>query len=485
MAVGGRIKSASVGLNDLYISKDICELNEHLRKLRDRPPRELLEAFFPSDFGRLKQMMRGIGFYRPILKTDQGMAGNFLPFRIDLTTEATDLSVRTIQQREGIAIPEAYYDHDKKVVSAVQHAFHGLEFKTVDSMLQNLDGSREAIKGRGPFFFIQPAMTDQVIVFGYDIVNKVNKAVNSFLEIVQQKAIEMEKQYRGTFQDASLLYCQPDVFILSDGTVVVEKINCPDVGLFLNVLDDPFSSILPLIKNTVQKMHETVCTAIISVLDTNKRVAILTRDEVIKSQEDVLEIGEIESIKQGLQSQGIDVDVYSLSMIDEIPIGREVILLNLDYGTKGINRLFDRHHRQEIKCYPNPFFQLASQKASGLSQMIIPSEFHSKFIQLIDSRPKDEIALGQILKRLNQLLCMYDIKSDILHIDIGYEVVPIFRRAMHSWQQLARRIKRYNENGKKEIMIKVMEIPASPANLLITSSTGSRLHTFRFMCVKT
>lgn len=116
----------------------------------------------------------------------------------------------------------------------------------------------------------------------------------------------------------------------------------------------------------------------------------------------------------------------------------------------------------------------------GLPQTIIPSEFHDKFVQLIDSRPKDQMALEQTWNRLDRLLCSYGINSDILHVDIGYEVVPVFRRAMHSWQQLARRIKRYNEN----IVIKVMTLPASPANLLITSSTGPRLHTFRFMCVK-
>ena len=485
VAIGGRIKSASVGLNNLYVSEDVYELDEHLRKLRDKPPRELLEAFFPSDFGRLKQMMRGIGFYRPILKTDQGMAGNFLPFKIDLTTATTDLSVKTIQRREGVAIPEAYCDHDQKIVSAIQRSFHTFEFETVDLMLQSINGSREALKGRGPFFFIQPAITNQEIVVGCDIADKVNKAVNSYLEAIREKAIEMEKHYCGVFQDANLLYCQPDVFILSDGTVIVEKINCPDVGLFLNVLNDSYSSILPPIKNIVQKLHKAVCSAIIGNVDTTKRIAILTRDEVLKSKEDILEIKEIESIRQGLQFQGIEVDVYSLSMIDEIPMGREVILLNLDYRAEHINHLFDRHQRQEIKCYPNPFFQLASQKANGLSQIIIPSEFHNRFIQLIDSRPKDEAALRQVWKRLDQLLCMYGIKSDILHVDIGYEIVPIFRRVVHSWQQLARRIKRYNENGKKEMTIKIMEIPASPANLLITSSTGPRLHAFRFMCTKT
>ena len=103
--VGGRVKSAAVGLDRLFANSDSPGFEKYLSNLRENPPRELLEAFFPSNQGRLKQLMRGVGFYRPVLKTDQGMAGNFIPFYIDSKRKETDLSIRTIVKYELIALP--------------------------------------------------------------------------------------------------------------------------------------------------------------------------------------------------------------------------------------------------------------------------------------------------------------------------------------------------------------------------------------------
>src|SRR3989338_5176365 len=100
VSVGGRIKSASVGF-DVFTQKDE-NFQEQMKKTRDKPPMSILSAFFPSDRNRMKQMMQGIGFYRPILKTDQGMGGNFLPFYVDLDLRVTDLSQRQIVHEEGL-----------------------------------------------------------------------------------------------------------------------------------------------------------------------------------------------------------------------------------------------------------------------------------------------------------------------------------------------------------------------------------------------
>ena len=65
--VGGRVKSAAVGLDRLFANSDSPGFEKYLSNLRENPPRELLEAFFPSNQGRLKQLMRGVGFYLPLL----------------------------------------------------------------------------------------------------------------------------------------------------------------------------------------------------------------------------------------------------------------------------------------------------------------------------------------------------------------------------------------------------------------------------------
>ena len=105
--VGGRIKSAGVGL-DIFVSNGE-NFQTQMKKARENPPIEILNAFFPSDNSRMKQMMKGIGFYRPMLKTDQGMGGNFLPFYINEALDTTDLSQRQIVREEGLIIPELAY----------------------------------------------------------------------------------------------------------------------------------------------------------------------------------------------------------------------------------------------------------------------------------------------------------------------------------------------------------------------------------------
>lgn len=477
--IGGRIKSASVGLDHLYTTDDIVELDSQIRRLRKKPSRKLLEAFFPSDSTRLKQLMRGVGLYHPVLKTEQGMGGNFLPFFIDPNSFTTDLSAKKIYKEEGIAIPEPYYYHDPELVYSVQKAFSVFNLEKTDEILQRVGSIRDAAKGRTPFFLIRPAITDQKIIFGHNIIDRVTEAVNKLLQDISQRASEQERRYSGDSQDSNLLYCQPDVFILMDGTVAVEKINCPDVGLFLIGLQDPFSTILPVIQRVVSGLRKAVCQTLASNIG-SQEIGLVTRDEVFIHQEDLLEIGEIESLKQGLAELGVQLRVYPVSKISEIPTGQAVLLLNIDYEDNKTNILFDRHCRGEIIFYPNPFFQMACQKATGLQEILVPQKHQDSFLRLVGSTPKEKEGLILTWQRLDKLLCKYNVTSDIIHADISKEVVPIFRRSMHSWRVLNKRASRYNEKGE----IKLRSIPAKPDNLIITSDTGPRLHTFRFMFIR-
>jgi len=479
VTVGGRIKAASVGLNHLYARSDAVELDKHLKQLRKRPIRNLLEAFFPADYGRLRQMMDGVGFYRPVLKTDQGMAGNFLPFYIDEKICISDFSVRRIISENGVVIPEPHHNHEKAVVDSVRKAFYSFELEEVASLIQSVDSKRQAEKGRELFMFIRPAITDSKIVFGADIISAVTEAVNNVLAKISIRARELEKQHGGTVQDDRVIYCQPDVYILADGSVAVEKINCPDVGFFISEVEDSLSPIFGSIKKIVYELQKQFFDAIPDIFKKGKAF-LLTRDEVIENKEDVLEIKEIESLLKGLNALGIDLVVYPVSRVDEIPLGSKVILLNINYESIAAKKILDRHCREEIACYPNPFFQIACRDITGLREIVIPEKHLKAFIQLISSFPKNDDAIGNIRKQIENLLCKYQIDSDILHVSVANEVVPVFSRSLHSWRQLARRIKRHDLN--EEVKIKI--IPASPENLMITSDTGPRLHSFRFMFVR-
>ena len=478
--VGGRVKAAAVGLNHLFERRgDVIRLNNWLAALREDPFQELVKAFFPSGKVTTRRRMRGVGFYRPVLKTDQGMAGNFLAFSVDPSLPTTDLSVANICREEGVAIPEPYYTHTSEVTSAIQKAFSVFDFSEVNGILRQIASTRKATKGRTPFFLIRSAITDRPIVFGHDIIKMVAEVVNQCLDRITEKARQEERAYCGSSRDGNLLYCQPDVFVLSDGTVAVEKINCPDVGLFLCGVYNPFASILPSIQKIVLELKEAVCRVIASNVN-SEEMAFVTRDEVLSGQQDLLEIKEIECLREGLGGLGIEIKVYPVSQVNEIPDGQKVLLLNIDYGAPGIEDLLARHCRGELVFYPNPFLQRTCQRTSGLEEAVVPSRHLEQFLQLIGSIPKDSEALSQVLQRIDGLLSKNGIFFDIIHADIGHEAVPVFRPSLRSWRVLKQRISRYN--GR--VIIKLQAIPVVPERLLINSETGPRLHTFRFMFVK-
>src|SRR5437762_3295422 len=118
---GGRIKSASIGLDHLYA--DITEVDTTIKELRQDPPKEFCAAFFPRTGKDLKQALRGVGFFRPSLKTDQGMPGNFFPFSIDLNRQTSDLSRRVVAREEGLAIPEGWFRDRNGLTERVQTSF--------------------------------------------------------------------------------------------------------------------------------------------------------------------------------------------------------------------------------------------------------------------------------------------------------------------------------------------------------------------------
>src|SRR3989338_7392734 len=258
--VGGRIKSASVGLNVFAPGDD--NFQAQMKKTRDNPPMPILSAFFPSDRNRMKQMMQGIGFYRPMLKTDQGMGGNFLPFYVNPTLGMTDLSQRQILQE-------------------LRETFQRLDLRNTDRILGPLlTQSREAEKGRTPFFLIRPALTSSPVIFGRDITEKVTEKVEALLGKVISLAGQMASEARHEF-----LYFLADAFITMDGEVTIEKLHFPDVGFFITELSLD-NSIAREVQGVVNGILSDVFNHVQGLLS-SPIVHIITRDEVLARQEDV------------------------------------------------------------------------------------------------------------------------------------------------------------------------------------------------------
>ena len=464
---GGRIKSAAVGLN--VFNADGENLQERMRRLRKEPPRELLEAFFPSDRARLRQMMEGVGFYRPMLKTDQGMGGNFLPFYIDPSARTTDLSFRTIVKEEGLAIPELYLDHNAGAVRELQEAFRRMDFRETYRVLEPmLKQSREASKGRTPFFLIRPALLSSPVVFGTDITEKVTREVGTLLCRVQGLATEMAN----LIPQCDYLYFLADVFVTTDSEVVVERLHFPDVGFFMTELSLG-DSIAQEVQKVVRGIQDQVFEKALGRIR-SRVVYIITRDEVLERNEDVLEILEIQSISRKLSEAGIQVGVRGVSQAGEIPTGATCLLLNVaEYGSS----LLERYSRRELTCYPSPYLQMASRELNGLRESTVPSQHTRNFLSLIGCNPTNDQTAEGVVSQIDTLLSRHEgIISDFLHVDVnGQESVPVHRKVHHSWKRVANRV-----DDPDHVVLKIREIPITTRNSMITSQTGPRVHVFRF-----
>ena len=473
--IGGRVKSAGVGLDHLY--PEGMDVDEAISRLRRDPPAYLRTAFFPRVGKELAQAIGGIGFFRPSLKTDQGMGGNFLPFHIDSSLACSDLGSRPIGYEEGCAIPEIWHTGVNGYANALQTAFNRLELSVTYEILEKL-GTRNAEKGRRPFFLIRPALPEQPIVFGRDVMSKVQGETTALVERCVRRAYELEMEAVGLARPANILYLQPDVFISNDGMVAVERLNCPDVCFFLGGIEDPYSRVLPEVQSIVATMRDCIVERVLSTIGPN--IVIVTRDEVIERQEDILEIIEIRELETALRRARATVETIPVSRAGSLRGGARLLLLNLDYRLASAGVLLRRHAAGEIKCFPNPYFQIACRDVSGLQQAsLVPGEkHHDRFLAWTRSQPSDERGRADVLRQIDTVLGRNGIKSDIIHAVLETETIPVFRHSLHSWRQFHARTQRSENSGRE---IKFRDIPASPKKLILTSDTGPRLHGFRFM----
>jgi len=231
-----------------------------------------------------------------------------------------------------------------------------------------------------------------------------------------------------------------------------------------------------MIKSVVSPLCDRVSTEIAERIKT-ETLFIVTRDEVLQRQEDLLERAELETLAHNLEQLGKKVVPVCISDVASLKEGSTVLLLNLDYSIPAAFDLFKRHSAGELLCFPNPFFQKACQHWTGLSETTVPDRHRDRFLQIIGSHSDKDEGIRRTMAEVENILCRNGIASDILHVDIG-ETVPVFRHSLHSWQQLYRRIGRYDRPP-----IRIRQVPLTINNSLITSDTGPRLHVFRFMCI--
>lgn len=475
--IGGRVKAAGIGLDHLPIDEtDPIVCDGRIREIIARPPSELLRCFFPSDAKRIKQLLAGVGLLRPSLKTDQGMPGNFAVFEIHPTLTRSDLRRIDICGEEFLAFPEPHADLPPDIVSTVQDTFYGQNLREVASLLEGL-GQRDAERGRTSFFLVRAAQLNETRIFGSDIVRRVEDATGRLIESIIAQAGDQEFADSGHRTPSNLIYVQPDAYISPEGEVEIDRLNCPDVGLFLRGLRHPTSKRLPIAASLMTKMRAAICEAILSRIP-DTEITLLTRDEVIDRAEDLLELGELHELMTALRDQGKMVRVARIREIPSIPTGSAVILLNLNYAAGGIDPLFARHCSGEIRCFPNPYVQRICQRATGLTDIELTEPERGRFLQLVSSKPKNTHGHHDVMYRVHGYLAKAGLDAPIYHVAINEELVPVVAGSLHSWHQVTRRLARHE--GVPRISLR--PLPVRPNASLLTSETGPRMHVYRFLC---
>lgn len=511
--VGGRIKAARIGLEELYpetyhrytadpTPENALLLYTELKELRQQPPRKLLDAFFPHPPERIKQFLNGTGMYRPILKTDQGPAGNFFCFRIASQSEDTTYDIATTQ---GLAVPEIHFTekygsdaHVKEMLKRMIDTYRDNDLIKCNDFLMNLEAqlgtlSREATVGRGPFFFCQPTTTTKPITISEDLVQKIETSASALVNAYERKAYDARRRFRegaslptaitgareADISPPLMYYCQPDVFIDRDGDYTISSINMPDVMMFLTQLTSSGNTVFSAIQEVAHALSSRILTHLNTLLP--HQVYVLTRDEVCMHKEDSLELLEIKALGDYLSSHGHSVRVIASSDIPHISNGSHVLMMNVPIYDGRYHALLHRVAHDEIVCMPDPFLKAFEKQMTQLYRRTISGKQLELFLEAI--KPGRVVSATALFERHKDIEAIYRIggfKDDVLYFDVPGErtVVPTIKHSVHSFYALYNVCKKHNFPP-----LSGSDIPINRSNATLLGSDGGRIAAYRFLMI--
>lgn len=489
--VGWRVKSSSLSLDTLspwlnpLFQKEIKNIIEAKRN-------EVNECFFPVTWGDLRTRLKK-GFLRPYIKTDQGMPWNFYPFRISDTISIEERYNFSEEHYEAILEPK-YSDHiDFSTASLIKNAYVLKDLQQVFTCLNHisLDKDRSIIKWRSLFFVCRPSSTDRLIEISSSIIPDIEDKINILFQQWSEYAISLMKNYKSdnilSSEDLlwSVLYFQPDVYIDATWSIEIEKINLPDVWFFLEKFSDFWS--LWEIKDINRKLRKDVINKIIQL---NKdTICFLTNSYVLDDKEDLLEIYEIDTLKEDLMDNGVSLVPIDLNSLDyaisnDIPI----LLWNINYNLikdADKNKILEYAINYPELFKPNPFLQIAMQKISWfrkVSTIWVTEQYKKKLLaQLLtisNTNPKNESDFERLSDTIQKLYrnIWFSEKTTITHIsnDKG-DFYPIHMQSLASMWKMNEFIKSNDWN------INFVEIPYISDNQKIKKHNWNLLHFYRFM----
>lgn len=495
----------------------LVDANRNFKNIRKQPPFDLLLAFFPDDYANIQYRLRGAGAYRH-LRMDQGPGGNFT--RFDLGRDA-DLHYEVTGDK-GFAMPEVLIEEQLAIGAypqlsvlrdKIQKAFEKNDYRTTAVLVNKFrfmaaeqglalhDGTH--VGSKSGFFFIRPAATDRNVQFPIDKIPqlraKIDEALNKSLSLAaytkenlsermnfERAVAEAEKKYREQggkeYQGQGLLYFQPDCFVDNQGNIEVEKINMPDVGLFMTMLNRPSNDNLQRVAAANIELKNRLKSAAATFLQ-NDKVVLITREEVINCRSDSLELLEIKALQQMLQSIGKEVQIKTPADYESIDKKQDVLLLNADSRDKHFGKFAEHIVRRGINCLADPLVYYFKDRATTLKTIQVPSKYMDQFMQLI--KPKDITARNaeNIYNRLQYIMKRFDMSEDIVYAKVsGYNMpIPAFKYSLHSFGQI---YKAYEKSAARNKMVELSAVPLNQDNAVFYGQGKPRLAAFRFMCRK-
>lgn len=527
---GGRVKSAGFPVNFVFEQgerfkadpgpESAAQATKTFAVLRDNPPSEIRNRFFPLDRGGVKAQTKGSpALYRPVLKNDQG-AGKFLPFTLGESALASGFPSK-VAIEEGYVIPEAYFQdqlRDKgsqpeveRELSAVKDYFRSgsmdegrlaFERLEMESDKAGIIFRRKAQVGRNGLMFIHPAMAEKQIILPNELATKVEERVNNSLVQVVELADFRKKEFA---QDNNLpylpldpesmpMYFQADVHLLPNGNFSIAELQFPDVGLFLNGLPANGSHALRQIHEIVGPMRDKVVDGFENIIKETIHskgevpIYLVTRSKVINNKEDVLEIRELAEIQAELKSRGYEAQIVSADLASNINCDSLMFLFNLDPTSTEFSQLAKTYlmdTKRRLSIIPDPFLRVAEREFTDYHHIKMSSKQSSNLQSIVgenESFNDKKDKLYRQMLALDYFLRQMGISEDVLHFchPALPTPIPAYRYDIKSLQLVANIIREGNLQD-----VNIRSIPISPDRAVLLDRDGGTLYaTFRFMFVR-
>jgi cell division septum initiation protein DivIVA len=487
-------------------------------------------AFFPQDTKAMKTAFGGVGIYRPTLKTDQGPAGNFGPFYVDTSVAESSLSAR-FNGEQGVAVLERFMQTQfaatdlsqatrgeiDDAISRVKELYARGEYVSADSAISDLrrismahgiETTRRAGVGRGEFFFCRPVSVEKSVVVGADHVREIETQTNELVTRIARKAAMVKtfvkkgasiaQAVREVEEDAegissfdplqNILYFQPDVLFRSDGTIDIEKVNFPDLGMFMTKID-------PGVQNAkleeVQEINRGIRNRVLDRATEKlegRQALLVTRDAVLVNDEDSLEHLELESLREGLQQRGVESETLSVSDLCGRSLSEDdaVLLMNVSATDPQFSNILQLAASDVADFFPDPFIKLFEAEATTYRRHLVTGESLRKFLDVIQPTAMDKPkGIYEKTRLIDKALRVGGTTEDIIYFStpgMNGQQIPTFRYDPKSFAEVYKTIqKRQKDTGQSVDSLIVTPVPFTPEAAVVHADDGPRLAVFRFM----